>query len=110
MSSSVDLTSCCDWSVKTDMMILNREPICKGIWTRQERNQKSTIDYILIENSNARAAQSMNIYDDGRNSTTSDHNWMDLTIKTVDKPKGKTKKVSPLVEKKVVHFGKDKLV
>ena len=82
---------------KCNLMILNREKICHGKWTRQEGTKKSIIDYFLIDCSCASIAVDMNIYDNGQNETGSDHNWMDMTLNI----KGTTKRKSSDNNRKV---------
>ena len=63
-----------DFASNHNFTILNREPLCSGKWTRTFRNQRSIIDYFLIENKHLPMAEKMNVYDDGSRDTGSDHN------------------------------------
>ena len=65
---------------RNNLVILNRENLCTGIWTRMFDKQRSTIDYFLIESANVRSAVNMTIHDEGTNETDSDHNWMDMKL------------------------------
>ena len=57
-----------------DMEIVNRWPGCNGLWATMVANQRSFIDYFLVERDGMEEVKGMEIGDTGKANIDSDHN------------------------------------
>jgi len=73
-----------EWGVE----MVNRSRKCKGKWTRMRGNQKSEIDFVLVNKGKLDCIDSMKIDEKGgRLAQGSDHNWIEVQFTLTGKLK-----------------------
>ena len=73
-----------DMMTEDSMILLTDTEKCKTIYTRGRGDQKSAIDFILVNTLAYKLCQEMNIYEKQEKFDLSDHNLIEISLKLND--------------------------
>ena len=74
-----------DWIENYDLILLNTDQRCEGVFTRIRNEQKTTIDYVLVNREMYDKFEKMHIDEEKEIIPESDHNLLSVTFRTNDK-------------------------